>query len=78
MKPHIYAGSLPDFCATRERLGAEKTVLRAFPKEVSENQDAAFSYQKLVPSSADAKLEARNEQSIWIVNQNKTTPFAII
>lgn len=59
MKPHTYVGSLPAFCATRERLRAEKTVLRPFPKEVAEDQDAAFSYQK-VPSSTGVKFEARN------------------
>lgn len=64
MKPHTSAGSLPDFCAAREGLKAEKTVLRPFPKEVSENQDAAISYQKLVSSSTGAKFEARNAQSV--------------
>lgn len=57
MKPHTYAGSLPDFCATREGLRVEKTVLRPLPKEISENKDAAFSYQKLVPSSTGTKLK---------------------
>jgi len=58
------AGSLPDFCATRERFRTGKTVLRPFPTEVSENQDAAFSYQKLIPSSTGANFEARNVQSV--------------
>lgn len=63
MKPHTHAGFLPDFCANRQGLRAGKTVLRPFPKEVSENQDAAFSYQK-IPSSTGARFEARNVQSI--------------
>lgn len=56
MKPHMSAGSLPDFCATREGFRAGKTVLRPFPGGVSENQDAAFSYEKLISSSTGAKF----------------------
>lgn len=61
MEPH---GFLPDFCATREGFRAGKTVLRPFPREVSEKQDAAFSYQKLIPSSTGAKFEVRSVRPV--------------